>query len=261
MGWRARAIRYWLHWTAFRLWSWLRYGRTRRITVRGEGSFTVLSGDEMAFRLSNRWIPAEDALEAWRKFAEWQPDLLVDVGASYGRFTRAVESVGSRVWAIEPNAAVAECLRTTFQDVRDVQVFELAIGAESHVTRAFSPGRYNSGFGSVFPMAHEHSSERGHVEVQQMRLDDLIEDHGLTPSSILLKIDAEGAETEVLSSILPVLTRCVWWRAVVEWNPSVVAHLSEPAKVWSATYQPWALSHHVPPTETCEVILGHGAPP
>jgi FkbM family methyltransferase len=229
--------------------------------VRGEGSFTVLSGDEMAFRLSNRWIPAEDALEAWRKFAEWQPDLLVDVGASYGRFTRAVESVGSRVWAIEPNAAVAECLRTTFQDVRDVQVFELAIGAESHVTRAFSPGRYNSGFGSVFPMAHEHSSERGHVEVQQMRLDDLIEDHGLTPSSILLKIDAEGAETEVLSSILPVLTRCVWWRAVVEWNPSVVAHLSEPAKVWSATYQPWALSHHVPPTETCEVILGHGAPP
>ncbi len=105
-------------------------------------------------------------------------------------------------------------------------------------------------------MAHEDTGVREHLEVQQMRLDDLLEDHGLRPSSIVLKIDAEGAEAEILSSILPVLTKCVWWRAVVEWNPSVVARLSEPTQVWSAAYQPWALSHQVLPKETCEVILG-----
>ena len=37
-----------------------------------------------------------------------------------------------------------------------------------------------------------------------------------------MKIDVEGYEMEVLESAKSILNHCDWWRAIIEFNPSVL---------------------------------------
>lgn len=118
-------------------------------------------------------------------------DTVLDVGAHVGYYTLLSSVlVGERgaVWAFEPNPQNAAFLRRHVELNRlgNVQVTRAAV-AEREGTARFDFGT-GSGTG--------HLAEGGALEVRTVRLDDFCREHGLRPSAI--KIDVEGAETEVL---------------------------------------------------------------
>ena len=144
-----------------------------------------------------------------------QPGQIVfDVGANEGEWTRVLRRLGARVIAVEPQSVCAEIIRSRFGDDPMVKVVESAAG-DRPGRGALHPAVTGSSHASMsdewrrVSIAHWGMPPDGwlaEVEVPVTTLDALIEEFG-SPS--LCKIDVEGFEAKVLAGLshaLPILT-------------------------------------------------------
>ena len=128
----------------------------------------------------------------------------IDVGSEHGAVAASLRDAGlGPAWLIEPSPTSAAGLRERFADDSDVHVLEMALGAqdgtaELHLARSAS-GESLDAFNTLTP---ERSGPElvwdGSVEVRLRSLKSLSE-AGEIPGRVgLLKIDAEGADADVL---------------------------------------------------------------
>lgn len=138
----------------------------------------------------------------------------VDVGANAGFLTawmaRAVGPSG-KVYAVEPAPGNLVYLRHNVEanDLAQVEVLPVACGAAARLRSL-----YLSRYGTLHSF-HDCAEATGEVvEVAERPLDALVSE----PVD-LVKIDAEGAELEVLSGMSRLISQNPRLELVVEWNP------------------------------------------
>jgi FkbM family methyltransferase len=123
--------------------------------------------------------------------------VIVDLGANIGMSAAFFsERYGNaRVIALEPDPDVAELASQNLARFKLAEVRGVAVGCRSGVVRFYrTPGQ--SWGGSFFPKDWARNTA---IDVPAVTLDSLIEELGHID---ILKLDIEGAETEVLASAL-----------------------------------------------------------
>ena len=240
----------------FRGWSSVRYGHVRQIS-----GLTVRSVDYRSWQI---FKAPNSELPRWRTLLELSPELVIDVGANYGEFAAA--STSPLTLAIEASPSLIPSLEQTFHARPDVRVIHAAVTDHDGSERIHEQLSY-SGFGSLFPAVARHQAFYGQryrrliaKDVPALRLDTLLEQLSLTPRSIVLKIDVEGAEPKVLAGATKTLARCQWWRALVEWNPRALAAAGvDIPSTWANVFAPRLISG-APDNiyDIADVVIGDG---
>ena len=134
---------------------------------------------------------------------EW----VIDVGAYMGEWSLHMLDKGFNVLAIEPDPHAALCLTENLTGhgphkkhwLLDTRVCH---SYQGHVTYHLEPHSADS---SVFPSIHRPSKS---VTLDAARLDDIVADRIGGKSIRALKMDAEGAEPEVLAGAPKLLSHC-----------------------------------------------------
>ena len=184
-----------------------------RITAEGEGfRLHLVDGSRLVpsallWRSYRRgWAARLDRLTqefGLDQAAPFAPDeAVIDVGANVGDFSAAAIRAGAgRVLAVEGDPKVAACLKANLAGAAGLSV-ETAIlwKAEEVVTFHSAPGRADS---SIFLPPGDGVVA---FQAQARTLDRVAADHGIGRVG-LFKMDAEGAEPEVLQGATQVLAR------------------------------------------------------
>ncbi|MGC8804293.1 MAG: FkbM family methyltransferase, partial [Bacteroidales bacterium] len=154
-------------------------------------------------------------------------DIFVDVGANCGFYSllaaRKVEPSG-KVYAFEPNPSVCEVFRRsiTLNQLESVIALEnCAVAEVSDKTLNFylpSDG-VNSAIGTIVAdgvMANHGNIDTSHyISITSISLDDFFSHHQ-PAGKVFIKIDAEGAEEQVLKGMQGLLTRKVPYCIILE---------------------------------------------
>ena len=155
------------------------------------------------------------SMALWQALLRLHPwSLILDVGANHGEMLLWPElPQGARVYAFEPNPALAPLLRRSLADSGvAAEVVEAAVGAtEGRI--ALYLDRCWSGTSSL--IAANTSGDYRTVEVPVTRLDSFLAglDGPAPGGGLLVKIDVEGLEAEVLQGLRPALNR--WDRVAI----------------------------------------------
>jgi len=155
------------------------------------------------------------SMALWQALLRLHPwSLILDVGANHGEMLLWPELPrGARVYAFEPNPALAPLLRRSLADSGvAAEVVEAAVGSIDgrialHLDRRWS--------GTSSLIAANTSGDYRTVEVPITRLDSFLAglDGPAPGGSLLVKIDVEGLEAEVLQGLRPALNR--WDRVAI----------------------------------------------
>lgn len=155
------------------------------------------------------------SMALWQALLRLHPwSLILDVGANHGEMLLWPElPQGARVYAFEPNPALAPLLRRSLADSGvAAEVVEAAVGSVDgrialHLDRRWS--------GTSSLIAANTSGDYMTVEVPITRLDSFLAglDGPAPGGSLLVKIDVEGLEAEVLQGLHPALDR--WDRVAI----------------------------------------------
>lgn len=180
----------------------LKFGEDCFALLGDDPRMVIVAGDTYAFKSK---LSAQIAARS---------DLIVDVGANYGSFSRAAVSISSTiqpsVLAIEPNPRLHDALVANLRHggVKRFAVRQCALGAETSATHSFAVPSHSSGEGKAADSAMM-AREKGKIEdlhitvVSQETLDEQLERPEISrlnpeTASVFLKIDVEGAEAAVL---------------------------------------------------------------
>lgn len=119
------------------------------------------------------------------------PRTIVDLGANVGLSTLylATHAPQARFICVEPDPLNADLLRRNLVGIEESTIVEAAIAQESG-TRSFEGTRPAWGGGL---------SDKGNLTVRSISMDDLLAQHVPTGRVNLVKMDIEGAESEVLT--------------------------------------------------------------
>jgi FkbM family methyltransferase len=137
--------------------------------------------------------------------------LVFDIGANAGHYARVFLSLGARVVAVEPQAAMADGLRRRFRGQSRLVVVQTALGA-TRTTATLRKAPDLSEVASLRSDVGERSRFRERFAATATEtvavgiLDDLVQAHGQPD---FCKIDVEGFEAEVLAGLtqpLPLLS-------------------------------------------------------
>jgi FkbM family methyltransferase len=164
--------------------------------------------------------PYEPLLLDWLQASVPRAGVAVDVGAHVGylamQMARLVGTTGS-VIAVEPDERNVGFIRRNLaaNHVGNVLLHALALADEAG-SRTFEVNE-SSDSSSLF--GHPNAPTVAVVEVAVSTLDSLAE--GLNVD--VLKIDAEGAEPEILAGARSLFERCPRLQVAVEWNPKLLA--------------------------------------
>jgi len=136
-----------------------------------------------------------------------------DVGAGFGFYSSLAARLGAQVFAFEPDEENAKSLSRQAELnalTPRIEIVKLAVLSTSGVTR-FEPAPQERGHGNG------QLSERCEqaITVQCTSLDDFT---GVNPLPDLIKIDVEGAESEVLKGAEALFNRC---------RPSVICEVHD----------------------------------
>jgi FkbM family methyltransferase len=137
-------------------------------------------------------------------------NLIFDIGAHIGEKTQIFAQLAKKVISAEPDRNNIRVLRARFRNRKNVIIVDKALGYEKgsapFYVRKDNPG--HSAFNTVsekWKQWLERENDRfkrmsfySPYEVDIIRLDDLIESHGI-PS--LIKIDAEGLEEQIIMGL------------------------------------------------------------
>ena len=155
------------------------------------------------------------SMALWQALLRLHPwSLILDVGANHGEMLLWPElPQGARVYAFEPNPALAPLLRRSLADSGvAAEVVEAAVGSVDgrialHLDRRWS--------GTSSLIAANTSGDYRTVEVPITRLDSFLAglNRPAPGGSLLVKIDVEGLEAEVLQGLHPALDR--WDRVAI----------------------------------------------
>jgi len=141
----------------------------------------------------------------------FQPDVIIDVGSNIGasilyfhqRFPRA------RIIGFEPHPATFAVLEKNVANLPQVAVLNCGLGATTE-QMILPDESINFGAFSTKGRRRGQTESLPTVECQVRRLDDVLLELGIGKID-LIKIDCEGAEAEVLSSLSPqILEDCQW---------------------------------------------------
>lgn len=180
-------------------------GQTTFRTTSGL-SFTVDGADVFAATLAAGYLPEARDFEAFMQLV--QPgSVVVDVGANFGLYAVSAALYArphGRVFAFEPAPNAFALLQ---RNIADNGLGELVTARPFAV--AASAGRAQFYVGDDVSFSSLHRTQRLHddvecVEVELVALDTALAD---APSVDLLKIDVEGAESEVLRGARALLRR------------------------------------------------------
>ncbi len=116
-------------------------------------------------------------------------DVILDCGANLGEVSRSARQRGAEVIAVEPEKAEARCIDYNVPGVR--AVLTKALWKEDGYIEFFS--KNDSGDSSIFEMERYQSKTR----VPTTTLDTVLREQGVERLR-LLKLEAEGAEPEIL---------------------------------------------------------------
>ena len=163
-------------------------------------------------------------------------DACADVGANVGLLTVAMAfAVGpsGRVWAFEPEARVRAQLARTLHlnGLRQVALSGAAVGAQAgRLTFNQSPV---IGHSSLYALPDEEQAQARPVEVEVVRLDDVVP---VGTALAAVKIDVEGAELDVLRGMARVAADSPDLAVVAEFGPSHLARVGIVAADWFAAF-------------------------
>jgi FkbM family methyltransferase len=183
---------YWSQFCKCRL--WVRYDDRSIIRVR--------LGDYLQQRIFFDGFYERPLIE-WLK-RELQPeDVFWDVGANIGAVSLVAARRCARVVAFEPDPRSIGTLRANIaaNDLHNIDVRPIALGAEKGVARLFQASSLNSGMTSLI---EGRATTVGEAVVDVQRADDLVGgEPELQPT--IIKIDVEGAEHLVLAGAEAIL--------------------------------------------------------
>ena len=195
-----------------------RYARKRKATLR-HGSARGLRFDSATSAIGYGFGNYE--LETQRAIAGHLEAgcVMYDIGANVGFFSligARIVGVEGRVYAFEPEAGNAASLRrnASLNDLDQIEVIEKAVWSESGTGALIVPSS-GSEFSLLSQVAVEPSPDAKEVEL--VAIDDLVTAGDLELPS-LVKIDAQGAEAEILRGMADTLRRA---------RPVVICELHE----------------------------------
>ena len=186
-------------------------GRKIRVTPNKDGGFTCRQGDIVLTvprraRLSSAFPDIQSTLAKYvetyniHKIGLEEGDIVLDCGAHIGMVSVACQQEGATVYAFEPDPVEAAALRKNIG--MESQVFEVALWHTSgHLDLQLDNDAGNSS------LIHAEDSPKT-ITVETLTLDDWCGKH-LPPTQRikLLKLEAEGAEPEILTGASGVLDR------------------------------------------------------
>lgn len=186
-------------------------GRKIRVTPNKDGGFTCRQGDIVLTvprraRLSSAFPDIQSTLAKYvetyniHKIGLEEGDIILDCGAHIGMVSVACQQEGATVDAFEPDPVEAAALRKNIG--MDSQVFEVALWHTSgHLDLQLDNDAGNSS------LIHAEDNPKT-TTVETASLDDWCDKHlPLTQRIKLLKLEAEGAEPEILAGASGVLDR------------------------------------------------------
>ncbi len=145
----------------------------------------------------------------------------LDLGANIGPFTLqmgAQVGPGGAVYAFEPYPKNFQLLQRNISANgmdRWVKAFPVAVHSEPGKIRLFFDNLTSFGYWAVFTSAEEQDGSLGSIEVERVRLDDLI---AADEKIDFIKMDIEGAEVAALKGMRRILT--AWHPTIsLEFNP------------------------------------------
>jgi FkbM family methyltransferase len=152
-----------------------------------------------------KWPRQRHAAQQFAALAVEQGDLAIDCGANVGEVTEQLHGRGAEVWAFEPNPVAFEQLQERFSAIDSVHCRQTALVAEGSWARLFLHRRHASdpighSAGSSLVTGKHNLDENAWIDVQATVLSDFIA--SLERRVRVLKIDVEGYEVELLSSLL-----------------------------------------------------------
>jgi FkbM family methyltransferase len=121
-------------------------------------------------------------------------DVVVEVGANVGEFTRMAAAIASRVYAFEPDPRCFACLQKNVSEMPNVNVFPIAL-SDVVSELVFYLASEDADSSLIPPKVYSES-----ISVPAMRLDKWMEEQGMDKIDFL-KVEAEGAEMEVLQGL------------------------------------------------------------
>ena len=167
----------------------------------GIGSVSRSAQRKLARRYKKR---AEADFDAYLN--EVKPgDIVLDLGANHGVYTKKLAATGAEVHAFEPDPDTFEKLKAEVGHLANVSLYQQAVGARSgtvtlmRMSSAPDP-TMDLSVGSSVVFRNAQMDMADCVEVEQISLFDLIA--GFVRPVRLIKMDIEGSETDILKEML-----------------------------------------------------------
>ena len=140
-----------------------------------------------------------------------KPKIILDIGANIGASIIYFRSQFSdaKIFGFEPHPDTFALLKQNVANLPNVMVFNYGLGATDQrvVARA---DQVNFGAFATHAEFNDHGKPVAEVECQIRRLDDVLRELGIKEVD-LIKIDCEGAEADIFSTLSDeVLCRCQW---------------------------------------------------
>jgi FkbM family methyltransferase len=187
---------------------------TGRIQVTAAGSYFDVSvdGDHIripTLRRSQRYVSGisqkQVALASKygvpQFFNPQRGDVVIDIGANVGEFSRHCGALGARVFAFEPDPSVYACLTHNVAHYADVTTIEKALWSVEAELPFFSA--FDTADSSLIK---PDANLRGVATIKAVPLDSVAALQS-SPEIALLKMDGEGAEPEILQGATRTLRR------------------------------------------------------
>jgi len=191
----------------YRLFSKKRRGCTYKFKVK-ENERVILYDDKtrfcfMGYRRINRYLYPEGLerkIESMKKKycisgCDIDPgDTVVDVGANVGEFTIMCSQNTEKVFAFEPDPNCFLCLKENTRAIDNVDIINYC-ASNVNSNKVFYLLSEDADSSLIEPKTYNDK-----IEINTVRLDSWMDSKGL-PEIDFLKIDAEGAELEVLEGL------------------------------------------------------------
>jgi FkbM family methyltransferase len=165
--------------------------------------------------------------------------VVLDIGAHAGYYTLlAARGTGTegRVYAFEPEPENFKLLTKNIEANGYLNITPVNLAVSDQVgTRTLFVTSLDNGRHSMF---HHSLPESGQIDVGSITIDKFLEGEGW-PTIGLVKVDVEGAESEVLDGMRELFSRSTDVKLIIEFNPcllkgagvDLLGFLDEPAKL------------------------------